>query len=128
MLVLHSYAKNVLSLLLTKLSIYCLCNNQPQKMSTDDVICTTLHIGKFFERFWVPLNSPHFFALFDKNLKSTDQKLASVERFKVSKLKNILLRKSISKVSKLEKSLKIRSVVSLSTHSVAFNSATMEVK
>ncbi len=44
--------------------------------------------------------------MFDENLKSINQTLASVKRFEVGNLKNTLLRKLIFKISKLEKLLK----------------------
>ncbi len=60
----------------------------------------------FFFQFWVLPNSSHFSALFDESLKSVDQKLASVEHFKVANLRNPHLRKSTSKVLEHEKLLK----------------------
>ncbi len=60
-----------------------------------------LHKSENFFNFGLPPYSPHFSALFYENLKSIDQKLASVERFKVDNSRNTLLRKYTSKVSDL---------------------------
>ncbi len=62
--------------------------------------------AKIFHEFLVPLNFPYFSALLSENLRRVDQKLVSVERFEVGNLRSAFLRKSTSKVSKLEKLLR----------------------